>query len=157
MVGCLCQRPRPWGPPGLGAGRRFSADLCVMGSLWPPFLQDSSCLQAGGGAPAHLRSFLGRPSRTDSFIFRYLPRCLSCVHSTLEASQQRWLGAVVCRAPPPLEGILPGTSAWVWGPQTDPAEPSDLRSQAGSPVTQSGQPRSRASSHVALGNFPSKE
>ena len=58
---------------------------------------------------------------------------------------------MVCRAPPPREGIVPGTSAWVLGPQTDPAEPSDLRSQAGSPVTQSGQVRMVGGRRVAQG------
>lgn len=141
--------------PALGSSRPGGRATLLCRSLCDglslaPFPAGCVLSPGRGGAPAYLRSFLGRPSRTDSFIFRHLPRCLSCVHSTLEASQQRRLGAVVCRAPPPREGIVPGTSAWVLGPQTDPAEPSDLRSQAGSPVTQSGQPRSRASSHVAL-------
>ncbi|XP_069435884.1 epididymal-specific lipocalin-6 isoform X9 [Ovis canadensis] len=39
--------------------------------------------------------------RTDSFIFHHFPSCLSRVHSTLEARQQRRLGAAVCRAPFP--------------------------------------------------------
>ncbi|XP_069435880.1 epididymal-specific lipocalin-6 isoform X5 [Ovis canadensis] len=93
--------------------------------------------------------------RTDSFIFHHFPSCLSRVHSTLEARQQRRLGAAVCRAPFPGRASSQVLPLGFWGlRQILPNPLTSAPRQGWFPVTLSGQPGSRESSHVALGARP---
>ena len=119
-----------WSRPG-----RCSVSIGVLQSEW---------LSSPGKARQDRWLHLSSPSKP----------CLSCVRSTPGSQPAEGSGSCGVQGPPPQQGIFPVTSAWVSGPQTDPAEPPALHSQAGSPITQGGQPRPRESSHAALGAWP---